>query len=41
MLRKHKDAQDVFCLFYIFVLECHVNSVLKKLMKATFQVFCV
>ena len=41
MLRKHKVAQDIFCLFYIFVLECHATSVLKKLMKATFQVFCV
>ena len=30
MLRKHKDAQDIFCLFYIFVLECHANSVLRK-----------
>ena len=30
MLRKHKVAQDVFCLFYIFVLECHATSALKK-----------
>ena len=42
MLRKHKVAQDVFCLFYIFVLECHATSVLKKTYESYISgIFCL